>query len=118
VTAEPETASVEEINDAIVVNQIVQAAVTSGQVDEMLSDDFVESSTVGEEQALEVVEIANPIPTETTAPRQRQTDNEGGTTSTSTTAPPADGQKQGGSSSGGESSSGAGFPVPIMIGGA
>ena len=69
--------SVEDINETIVVNQIIQAAVTSGEVDEMLSDGFVENSTMGEVHALLGIEIMNgPILTQTTAPRARETDSE------------------------------------------
>lgn len=43
----PVAKTVEEMNDAIVVNQIVQDAILEGTVESMLSNDFVESSTVG-----------------------------------------------------------------------
>lgn len=48
--------------------QIIEEAVASGSVAQMLSDDFVENSTAGESAMLQAIEAVNPTPevTETT----------------------------------------------------
>jgi hypothetical protein len=58
----------EDVNNSVVVMQIIEDAVASGSVAEMLSDDFVENSTVGESAMLEAIEAEDPTPqaTETT----------------------------------------------------
>jgi hypothetical protein len=51
VVSEPQTKSVEEVNQQVSVLQLVDEVIRSGQAETALSDDFVESSSIGNDQA-------------------------------------------------------------------
>lgn len=54
VVAKPQARSIEEVNQQVAVLQLVEKVINSGQAESVLSDDFVENSTMGEEQAEEL----------------------------------------------------------------